>query len=485
MRKIDRFFEVPAEVWDLETWNKVWTRPNDPDFPGTNVRVSDDGTLFDLRVVQGPNPYTSLFRNGSDVREVARVSERVISWDLDAGGHTVMALLSPFDAAPEVPLRVVRIDVTTGEVRDIAILHAGARADTSPALLSGFLINVSADGQVAVAPETVDGVLQLFAMERSGSGFNKRQLTNVVGGIISFALSGDGRAAWVITNQAQVLKVDVLSEAATEFVGPSFLPQFVPEAVPGSQYALTGYGLARGRLATSAFPWPESLDGVRITVNGTPLRLETVSPNRIAGQIPWSTRPGPLVLDPGFTSSFEIAVEREPEPTLRDFFPTFLREYREGAFQAVARHQDWRGPVTPTDPAKGGEVVHLYASGLGPVLNTPPDGEPTPAGDRYRLVRMLRCESISWRFTPIEVLYSGLAPGTIGIYQVSLRLPEQLPGSGGKANIRCYSDSPLDVTLDVDPRNLIEVPEILVRADKPHVPEGFRRVKNGRGGANR
>jgi uncharacterized protein (TIGR03437 family) len=72
-----------------------------------------------------------------------------------------------------------------------------------------------------------------------------------------------------------------------------------------------------------------------------------------------------------------------------------------------------------------GEVVHLYATGLGAV--TPPlaTGAVTPSGTLYRANVPLTC---SIGDQPAEVLFAGLAPGTVGVNQVDIRVPAGLSG---------------------------------------------------------
>jgi uncharacterized protein (TIGR03437 family) len=432
----------------------------------------------------GFTPYSSLSRYSGTAREIVRLPEQVIAWDVDGAGQVITAMLLPFNAAPEVPFRVVRIDVLTGHVRDIGLLRTGPRPSFNAPYVS-YSLATSANGQISVGSEAVDGVVQLAVIEASSDGFLKRQLTDFVGGVIQFAFSDDGAVVWALTGEAQIMKIDVASGAATEYVGPSFLPQFIPNAALGSRYTLVGMGLAHGRGAANGFPWPESLGGVRFTINGTPLRLEAIEPGRVSGQIPWSTRPGPIVFDPGFTSVFERAVEPSPRATLLEYASAFLPQVVGVNTFILAAHQDWRGLVTPSDPAKGGEVLHLYATGLGPPIPTPPDGEPTPASDQFQLRSPLRCETTAVWGPPIQMLWAGLAPGLIGIYQVSIRLPEQLPGSDGKAEIVCRLGTItwMRGTLAMDPSALM--PEILVRTHKPHVPESLWRMESGRRSADR
>ena len=73
--------------------------------------------------------------------------------------------------------------------------------------------------------------------------------------------------------------------------------------------------------------------------------------------------------------------------------------FNDGSFLVLA-HEDFSDLITNQSPVRPGEKVHAYAVGLGAV---------TPA-------------------VATGVLFAGLAPGMIGIYQIDIRMPSPLPG---------------------------------------------------------
>ncbi len=87
-------------------------------------------------------------------------------------------------------------------------------------------------------------------------------------------------------------------------------------------------------------------------------------------------------------------------------------------------HGDWRGPVTSTDPAQPGEILHFYLSGFGPVSPSVPFGQPAPAEPLSWMARNLSCYANAPAGPPtlLPAIFGGLAPGFIGIFQVSLSL---------------------------------------------------------------
>jgi uncharacterized protein (TIGR03437 family) len=93
--------------------------------------------------------------------------------------------------------------------------------------------------------------------------------------------------------------------------------------------------------------------------------------------------------------------------------------------KAIVVHAD-NTLVTADRPLADGEIVYFYATGLGAVSNNPGTGQ---AGPRDPLARTLSLPSVSIGGQTAEVLFSGIAPDFVGVYQVNIRTPSGLrPG---------------------------------------------------------
>jgi uncharacterized protein (TIGR03437 family) len=75
-------------------------------------------------------------------------------------------------------------------------------------------------------------------------------------------------------------------------------------------------------------------------------------------------------------------------------------------------------------PARRGEIVEIYATGLGAVSNPPPAGA---AASPENLSRTTGSTIVMSGPVRADVLYSGLAPGMAGVYQVNARIPDNAP----------------------------------------------------------
>ncbi len=72
-----------------------------------------------------------------------------------------------------------------------------------------------------------------------------------------------------------------------------------------------------------------------------------------------------------------------------------------------------------------GSVIQLFATGQGFIPNAPPDG--TPASGLLRTPELPRVIIGSGFVPESDVLYSGLAPGFVGLWQINVRIPTSVP----------------------------------------------------------
>src|SRR5262249_32138691 len=82
------------------------------------------------------------------------------------------------------------------------------------------------------------------------------------------------------------------------------------------------------------------------------------------------------------------------------------------------------GTDASSRPARRGEAVEIYCTGLGPVINPPPPGQPASATN---LSQTIGTTIVTIGSSRVEVLFSGLAPGLVGVYQVNVRVPSNAP----------------------------------------------------------
>lgn len=116
------------------------------------------------------------------------------------------------------------------------------------------------------------------------------------------------------------------------------------------------------------------------------------------------------------------------------------------AAQDVIVHEDFRGLVTGQDPAAPGEILHVYVTGLGAVRPPIANGAPAPADVLHHALAAVACSGTAIigeaiQDLPIPLLFAGLAPGTIGLYQLDVRLPAISPAPRA-LNLKCSVSDP-------------------------------------------
>jgi len=92
---------------------------------------------------------------------------------------------------------------------------------------------------------------------------------------------------------------------------------------------------------------------------------------------------------------------------------------------AVVHSSDFT-PVTPSHPANAGELLSLFATGLGPTLPPVPLGAPFPPAP---LARVSSPIVVTVNGRPAEIIAAVGFPGSVDGYQVNFRLPSDL-GTG-------------------------------------------------------
>jgi uncharacterized protein (TIGR03437 family) len=76
--------------------------------------------------------------------------------------------------------------------------------------------------------------------------------------------------------------------------------------------------------------------------------------------------------------------------------------------------------VTSSNPAIAGSVIQIYCTGLGMVTNPPATGA---AASSTSLSYTVTQSTVTIGGVDAPVLFSGLAPGTVGEYQVNVQVP--------------------------------------------------------------
>ncbi|MBV9307598.1 MAG: hypothetical protein JOZ45_15745 [Acidobacteriaceae bacterium] len=187
-------------------------------------------------------------------------------------------------------------------------------------------------------------------------------------------------------------------------------------------------------------PLPLKLAGVQVLLDGRKLPLLSVSPLQIRSQLPYSFNGTESVyVRVEFSNGVVMttnAVAVQATPASPGIFAMSGSEPRSGMLLHAKEDAAGSGAlVTSDDPAKPGEVLTVWATGLGSVSplgseETAEAGHPYSASDSQTQIPVeayLNGQSL-------PVLHAGLPQGTVGVYELRVLLPESLP-PGRTANL--------------------------------------------------
>ena len=236
-------------------------------------------------------------------------------------------------------------------------------------------------------------------------------------------VSADGGVAWVVAENNWLLKFDLKAGTGVEFLPPlghSSRGISGPDSVrvPGSAVLLPGTFTREQQVTVDGALWP----------------LSGVNADGYWAQAPWEWR-GRADKKP---ETLLIRTQRNPFEDVGtvaydgDTFPNFLRraDVADPRGWILAAHQDFGGLVTPQSPARAGETIHVYMTGLGPLQRPVPTGAPGPP-DAVRIAGPLACVGVvpgsTVRSAPLSVPAAIYAPGMIGFYQVDVTIPTGVP----------------------------------------------------------
>jgi uncharacterized protein (TIGR03437 family) len=291
--------------------------------------------------------------------------------------------------------RAVTVNPTTA---DIWVADTGntrvaryASYDRLVGTIPGALASVPAPSPLALALDTHGSLLIADAVNRVAIHYPAVALVNGANFLLNRALS-PGAIASIFAPQG--------SQFGSETVVFNELPQ--------------------------PLPLPRQLGDVEVMVNGQAAPLFFVSPRQINLQVPNATPA---------SGSAELMVQRRSTGQvlaagavpMSAVSPALFTIAASGTGQAAAVNED--GTINgPTSPARPGTVISLYGTGAGLLPGGPADGEPATGivETDEKPVVLLNNASLE----ADSVLYSGAAPGFVGLWQINLRIPAtQTPGN--------------------------------------------------------
>lgn len=192
---------------------------------------------------------------------------------------------------------------------------------------------------------------------------------------------------------------------------------FTTGVAPGELITLYGTNLASSTTVASA-PFPTQLGNVSVSINNRPAPIYYVSPTQVSVIVPYQTELtfANIQLTNG-TASNKVQV------FVNNTMPGVFSVPPGGVGAAAVLHADY-SLVSASNPAKVGETLQVFLTGLGTV--TPPisDGAAGPTNPLSYADVFNNNNLLVW-IDGIQgtVTYGGLAPGLSGLYQINVTIP--------------------------------------------------------------
>ncbi len=260
------------------------------------------------------------------------------------------------------------------------------------------------------------------------SGDNGPATQAELNGEFGVALDPPGNLYIADSSNARIRKVSSVATVTTPVFSVASITNgasFQTGLTAGGLLTIFGSNLSNGVSGFASFsqvPLPTTLANSRVLINGSAIPLFYVvnisGSEQISAQAPFELsgqQSVSVAIDNGRTISPAIQV-----PVMTAQPGIFLPDGVIGAFL----HGADLSVVTAAKPAKAGEVVVLYCTGLGAV---------TPAGSTGALASSTTLSytditpTVSIGGTQANVAFSGLAPGLVGLYQINLTVPAGTP----------------------------------------------------------
>lgn len=229
--------------------------------------------------------------------------------------------------------------------------------------------------------------------------------------IISLTVSGFTALAWNYDAAVAAPSIQSVVNAADD----------TSPVAPGGLVTVWGSQLSPANIATSEIPVPTALADSCLTVNGTPVPMLFASPEQINAQLPFEVEGNATLTlhTPGGTSN-------DLNFTVLPTAPSVFRSGSAGpvhAIPTVVRAKN-NQLATVSNPIHRDDTIVIYATGLGSTFPAVGTGMAAPSDP---LPSAILQPTVSLGGVALPVIYAGLAPGEVGVYQINARVPGWTP----------------------------------------------------------
>jgi uncharacterized protein (TIGR03437 family) len=211
---------------------------------------------------------------------------------------------------------------------------------------------------------------------------------------------------------------------------------------PGGLMTVFGTNLSKVSMDPGGNPVagsvPLSINGTKLSLGGKDAPLMVVRPDHVVAQVPVDVAPGTHPLN-ATNANGDAAVPFSV--TVAAAAPAI---YFDGTGGLVVKNSDFF-LVRPGNPARAGDILVIYSTGLG--LTTPAlaTGQIVP----YPPASLTAAVTVTIGGQSAPVIYSIASPGFLGLYQTAVRMPVGVPPGNARLVLSIAGASSNSVSLAV------------------------------------
>lgn len=435
---------INAESPQTDAHGRVWTFQN----------WSDSGAQsHTITVPSGATGYTVTANYGGLAQITLSSSPGAFSFTVDGSNCVTPCVINKTLGSTSQVSAPASVPAGSGARFDFVSWSDGVTTPSRTVTFSQSTASLSATYQTlfqvsAVTNPANAGTFQLSPSSPDGFFASGTQvvITAVANSGFKFAhwegdLSGTFGTQSLVMNSAHNVQADFATVPTIPPAGIQSVTGPTPDGsiAPGSIVSIYGQNLASSMVVGPTSPLSQTLGNVTVTVGSSLLPLVFVSPDQIAAQMPWEFAPGNYTLTVHQTSLPDVSGSFTIE---RNAPGAFVQANTQNQPLVLALHQDGT-VVNFASPARQGEQISIYTTGLGPYDHPAVDGFPANQTDTFDLVDPVMINTASAQYQPD---WAGAAVGIVGVQVIKLTITPDLPPA-----------TVLSLTINVNGKNSTQV----------------------------
>jgi uncharacterized protein (TIGR03437 family) len=392
---------------------------------GATYSVGNDGSGTATFPLPSGGSASGQLIGGTKVLYVSRDGSIFIAGSTDSGGQDLIIGVQALPATTKNS-NFANLYYTAGLLLGSDLEGSAGSASATG---QGKLI---ATNRVHTSTGTVDlTAVNSYNMNADSSGAGP-ELNNFALGANGNVFIGTGYAP-TATNTFQIyvgVRAPTISGAGTYLspLGVANAASFAPVGAsisPGEFITLFGANLSAKTTVSPTVTFPTTLSGVQVMINGSPVPVYSVSPTQISALVPFAIT--------GSTATVQVTGSNTVTVPVAKTSPGIFTVPSAGIGPGAILHADYT-LVNAAKPAKVGETVLIFLTGLGPVTPSVPDGAPPNI-----LTDTTAPINVYFGGVAAKPTYKGLSPQYPGLYQINVVLPAGVPSG---SNISLAIETP-------------------------------------------